>query len=388
MSRYVGLELGGIRIRAVTISRWTAAPQQRFEIDWDPSDPAAAVDLLRNHLGDATAISLAVGLEWLQVKHISLPPVAATSKRHMILIEPDRYFPIDSAALALHASLESDLVFAASASLIEQWVSAFGHWAPVECVEPSPVSFTRAIAGSNASSGRFAMASGEGEQGLVEINRGSLRSARRTVDPVNSSDLRPAPSVRGVPAEFLTAYGAALSAKGSAKEMLSSPALENEIGKRRVREIARWAALALLAFAAALFSVDRSRTRLLERVGQEASLISSRAAPAAEAQSRMAMLSSRSSAIKELNGSQADVLQVLAILSRRLPPDAVVSMLRVSGSEWEIDGTAANAGAVIPALDAERMLSDVKARSATSRFRDAGRTVESFSIAFHANARP
>lgn len=74
MSRRVGLELTGDRIRAVTVSRWRASPFESFEIRWDPRAPDDAVELLRKHLGAVSGIGLSVGVEFLHLKNVRLPP--------------------------------------------------------------------------------------------------------------------------------------------------------------------------------------------------------------------------------------------------------------------------------------------------------------------------
>jgi hypothetical protein len=61
---------------------------------------------------------------------------------------------------------------------------------------------------------------------------------------------------------------------------------------------------------------------------------------------------------------------------------------RADGDKWQIDGTAQDAGALIPALAADRRFDDVRFLSASSRFRENGRAYETFSIGFHARPSP
>ncbi|MBA3646497.1 MAG: hypothetical protein H0W63_09995 [Gemmatimonadaceae bacterium] len=389
MKTYVGLELTRTRIRAVTVNRWTGAPLQCIEIEWDAAFPEAAVRLLEKRLGAAAAVSLSAGLELLQVKHITLPPVSGADKRQMVLLEPDRFFPTGSDALALFTSAATDLIFAAPLATIEKWIAAFEEWGPVDCVEPAPVSLSRAIKRSPTPSGTFAIPAGEGEQGSVEIANGSLVTSRRAIGKLSAAPLQQLPQIDGVAAEFVIAYGAALAAGGAASELMVSPQRAGQIAKRRRRELTRLAGIAALSAGFLLFSLDRSRARVLNRIESETAIVASQAAPALRAQTQLARLSIQESTLKELTRSHADVMKILAILSTRLPQDAVISMLRVDGNDWQVDGTAANAGAIIPALDAEPLLRDARQRAATSRFRDGGRTLESFSIAFRATtAKP
>jgi len=59
-----------------------------------------------------------------------------------------------------------------------------------------------------------------------------------------------------------------------------------------------------------------------------------------------------------------------------------VLSLRASAADWQIDGTALDAAAIVPLLDRDDRFEDVRFLSASSRFRDGDRTYETFSIAF------
>jgi hypothetical protein len=73
---------------------------------------------------------------------------------------------------------------------------------------------------------------------------------------------------------------------------------------------------------------------------------------------------------------------VLAALSERLPEGATVLNLRAQGEEWQIDGTARDAAALLPLLDRDDRFDTVRFLSASARFREGPRTYETFSIAF------
>jgi hypothetical protein len=75
---------------------------------------------------------------------------------------------------------------------------------------------------------------------------------------------------------------------------------------------------------------------------------------------------------------------VIAALGERLPRDVTVLNARAIGDEWRIDGTATNAAAILPALDGDPRFVDARFLAATSRFREGGKTYESFSLAFRA----
>ena len=82
--------------------------------------------------------------------------------------------------------------------------------------------------------------------------------------------------------------------------------------------------------------------------------------------------------------SRIDPLRVLAALGERLPRDVTVLNARAIGDEWRIDGTATNAAAILPALDGDPRFVDARFLAATARYREGGKTYESFSLAFRA----
>lgn len=385
MTQLVGVDISSGGIRAVSVTRWLGRPLQRFEIKWDINDPAAGVALLRKTFGRAAGIGISVGLEFLLIKHIQLPPVGSAERRRMILLEPDRFFPTN-APLAVSVSSENDLVFAAEVNLIEKLVAAFEQWAPVESVEASPIAFARALGKSGHLSGSFALPAAEGERGVAKIERGSVVSARRAFDDRDVDVSRRPPAVSGLPPEYLPAFGAALGADGRATDFLLTETMWSGIIGRSRRRIAALAAAALIAVALAMFSYDRARERYLEKLDTRLAQLAPNADAAQRARASVVGRRSADQLVNQIRSTRADPLRVMSLLGRALPRDAFVTAVRFTGDEWEVDGTAAHASAIIPALDAEKELENVRFRSATSRFRDAGQIRESFAIGFRARA--
>ena len=246
MSARVGLELTGEYIRAVTVAAWRSTPLESFTMRWDPRVPAEAVVVLRKNLGDVSTIAIAVGVEFLQVKHVKLPPVGNDERRNMLLLEPDRFFPIESEEIVVSVSADSDLVFAADASVVESWVAAFERWAPVSSVEPAPRSVVRALAKGGVTDGLFALPAAAGEYGIVEMAGGALRSGRRIAGAIPVSAVPP-PTKLGVTEEYLTAFGAALGLNSDPDAMLVSNAAHARIKRRRVNSLAAWGLNCILA---------------------------------------------------------------------------------------------------------------------------------------------
>ena len=383
MSR-VGLDLTQDRIRAVTVSRWSGKPEQTFEIRWDPRAPRDAVALLRNQLGDASGIGMSIGLAFTHVKHVKLPPVSAEERRGILTLEPDRFFAIDSSRIVVAVAGDSELVFAADSLMIESWIEAFESWAPVSVIEPSSFSLARGLGAGRVRSGVFELPSAGGEKGIVELADGRVMTARRVDDESNDSQPRQIPVIKGVSPEFLPAYGAAIGFDAPLSETLfPADQLKRARSERRMRT-ARAAVNLLLALAFAVAAVDRSRSRVLERENQEITDLTAKAAGPAAIQARLAQLDLQASTAASTGSGHADPVAVLAAISRRLPHDAVVMSVRADGDEWQIDGTAGHAANIVPALDADPSLENVRFLSASSRFNEGNRSYETFSIALHA----
>ncbi len=384
MSRRVGLELTGDRIRAVTVSRWRASPLESFEIKWDPRAPDDAVDVLRKHLGAVSGIGLSVGVEFLHLKNVRLPPVSTTEKRSILMLEPDRFFVIEGGDVVVSVREGSDLVFAADATIVQSWIAAFERWAPVENVEAAPASLARAMSSAGVRDGSFRLGTATEEYGILELKGGTLLSARRVSGEHAGDDPKLPAAVRGVESLFVPAFGAVLGAGESPDEMLISDATHARIRRRRVGSVTRAAINFALALGFAIAAVDRSRSRLLESLEQEIATVAPLAAGGASLQTRLAAMDVEVAASQNVIAARANPVAVLAAISRRLPAGATVMSVRADGANWQMEGTARDAGALIPALSADRNFDDVRFLSASSRYRDGNRTYETFSIALRA----
>ncbi len=383
MSHRVGLDLTADRIRAVTVGGWRSAPLKSFEIRWDPRAPIDAVNLLKRELGQMTDIAISAGLAFTSVKNVKLPPVSADERRSILTLEPDRFFAIEAPEIVVSIG-GSDLVFASAASVIESWIAAFETWAPVSVVEPSARSLARVLSAAGVRSGVFSLPAGPGETGIAEIQDGGVKSARRFDEQSSVGQVHAAPEFRGVAPDFLVAFGAALGFDSSLDGMLLPPADMTRVRKQRRSRLVRAAANCLLALVFASAGLDRSRSNVLEAEQREIATLSSRAEGPAALRARIAQMDLANGAAANAASAHADPVAVLAAISRRLPRDAVAMSVRADGDEWQVDGTAINAASVVPALDADPSLENVRFLSASSRFTEGNRTYETFSVAFHA----
>jgi Tfp pilus assembly protein PilN len=168
--------------------------------------------------------------------------------------------------------------------------------------------------------------------------------------------------------------------------MLLTDPLAARVRGRRLRRVSVAAVLCAAAFGLALWAVDRSRERTLERVRQEITALTPNAREALELRERLSATDRESSAIVALLDQRSDPLPVLAALTAQLPAGATVLNIRSNGGEWQIDGRARDAAAIIPLLDRDNRFEDVRFLSASTRFREGANTYETFSIAFRVRA--
>jgi len=376
----VGVELGRESVRAVVAGGLRPAANRTFEMRWDPERPAELVAALRGRFGMVRGVALSVSLAFLYPKHVRLPPAPAPAKRRILALEPDRFFPVSSGRTAISLVSEADVAFAMPAELVERWVSAFEEWAPVESVEPAPVSLARGLGG--AAGGVFLVEAGAGEQGWVVVEHGRVCAVRRA--PRDSAP----PDSAGAADTYTAARGAARGLASAPESMLLTDPLAARIQGRRVRRLVSVGVMCAAALALAAWSLDRSRERLLGRIRAEVAALTPQAQAGLELQTRLAALDREAAVLRDLGRARPDVLRVLAALSTRLPRDATVLGVKVAGEDWQIDGTAPDAAAIVPLLDRDEQFEAVRILSASSRFREGNRDLETFSIAFRVRPGP
>ncbi len=377
----IGVELGTDVVRVVALGGWGRTPRKTCEAAWDPARPHEVVPFLREQIGPVGRIALSVGLGFLYPKQVKLPPAPASERRRMLMLEPDRFFPVQGQPLVISLASAGSLAFAIEAELLEGWIRAFEDWAPVESAEATPVSIARLL-GNSGRDGLFAVAAGADESGLIEVGSGRLESARRAPAGAAAPDPQELPTLGDTPGPFLAAHGAALGVGEALDSMLLPDPIAGRIRRRRARRLRIVAAACAVSLGVALWGVDRARERALARIEDQITVMAPRAQRAIELRDRLAAMDREARAIAEIGRGRADPLLVLAALSERLPGGAVVLNARGTGNDWQIDGTAADAAAIVPQLDRDQRFQDVRFLSASARFSDAGRTYETFSIAF------
>lgn len=365
MSRIVGIEIGAARANAVLCDGSGNVVAQRT-LSFDLANPAALVTELRAHFGKASRIYVTLGMAYVDVKRVELPMKMAL-RRRIVALEPDRFFAHVAGPLAVGGC--DDFIFATNAEPLENLVGALEQWAPVYGVEPVPVSLARAMADA-----AFVVEAVPGEAAFVEIVDHHLAVVRRT------SAVASLPEGRAV-ADYVCATAAT---RAHVAEMLLSPLLEKKISGRLRGVKLRRAAMMMATAAAMAAAVDVARARTLTRLQEQTERAVQRAQPAAALRARMDAAQRENNVVTQGAAVDLDPLSILATLSERLPADAVVLNMRASGAAWQIEGTARDAAAIVPLLDQIPQFRDVRMLSPSSRFQEAGRTYETFAVAFHA----
>ncbi len=244
MMARLGVELGARTLRGVRVEGWPKARTRAVEIGWDRENPEEAVQALRQHLGAARRVAVAVDLPLLFAKRVKLPAVSAAQRRDILRLEPERFFAVRAVDVVPAVRADDDLVFAAPEASLAGWVAALERIAPVDLVEPAPVALSRALAHAPLADAVALLDARADGIGLVEFRGGRVTRARRLFGDLDGAaaaltadgspatvylspwsedrvralaallpgvTLQPLPAVSDVAGPFLAAYGAALA---------------------------------------------------------------------------------------------------------------------------------------------------------------------------------
>lgn len=403
MRPVLGIELGPDRIRAVRLTGRRGAAARALEVAWDPDAPDPGVAALRAAAGPGVALAIAIGLPLLHVKRLRLPPLPAPERRRMLALEPERFFATRGTEL-LCAVTDNDLAFAAPEARVAAWIAALETIGPVLRLEPSPLAYARALARRGVEAAWVVRNGAGAAVELVEVAGREVRQARLVaggmpdvtalVPPNGATVVRlgahsgdPSP-IAPLAADYLAAYGAALWVDRRSPASLLPPELEDRLAGRRrtARAAATVAAAAALLFS--LYSLDASRARLEGRL--DAALVGyrERAAPALALEARSDALDREAGSLARVEAERVAPLDVLLELARVLPPDAHLRAMHGAGVEWQVDGYARDAAALVPLTEASPHFAGARLLGATSRAAIGTRTYETFSLAFRYVAAP
>jgi len=373
MSGTTAILLDASRIRAVTSSTGANV----VEVAWDPSFPPDGAQRLRDALGasaQTSSVVLVIGLGFLEVAYPELPPLAPQARRSLLLRDADRYFPIEG---SIAVAWQDGFAFAMQARALTPFVQAFSELGKVDAVLTLPQAIAQAV-----NSGAYNADAVLGERGTVTLREGALREVRRFV-------ATPGDDTAAGPTRDLDVSGVLLAALSSRSIPTTSQLLDATTAatfdRRRVARAWRSAALIAASVVAIAWAGNRVRDSELVQAQQQLAQLTADAAPAQRAALRLdrALTEQRLLASADsLNGSGTTPSAILARLGALLPKDAFVQRLEWDGTVWRIDGSATDAPRIVPLLDADAHFADVRIVSASTRFLDAGKQRESFSIAF------
>ncbi len=346
-------------------------------IRWSPDAPGALVETLRAQFGVPTSVVVVVGLGFLESAQPQLPPVANALRMRMLQRDSDRYFALRE---PVAVATDGPVAFALPASTLAAWVDAIGAWSPVRAV----LSIGQVAAAAGVS-GHFTVDAGAGATGWITIADGRVQDARRRrAAATGGADATDASVRRPLPWSAI-ADGAWRAADGPLDGQLLDAGMWARAARQRTQRV--WQAVAVAAAALLLLgaSVDRWRDRQLAALQREVAALTPLAATARDAQQRLQRAAAEErqlAAAAAQRGAPDAPGAVLARLGALLPRDAFVQRLEWNGREWRIDGSAADAAALVPLLDADALFDAVRTAAPSTRFVEAGRPRSSFAILF------
>jgi hypothetical protein len=419
VSGVIGIELDGGSLRAVRLDGRGGRRLRTIEVPWNPDEPAEGVRVLRESLGRADRVAVAVRLPLLLAKRVRMPPMPAAERRRALRLEPQRYFPVRLEELVVSVR-DDDLVFAAREAAVSGWVRALEGLGPVDLVEPGPVALARALGKGGITDAVVAQDDRERGTGVIDLRAGAVSGVRRVYGgPTEATAalaapgerrryltpwaeeraaafggidagaaIGPLPEVGAVTDPFLTAYGAALGHGGARDGTLLPDEQRDKLTARRRRGLAAGMLAAAASAAFLLLSLDARRERAAGELTAAVAALEAKAGPAVELQGQLALLDRRAHGIAEVAAARPDPLQALLAVTRRLPAGAYLKSLRFAGAEWQVEGFAPRAAQVTQALGSAPELAAVRVLAATNRSRSGEGTNESFALAFRLARQP
>jgi Tfp pilus assembly protein PilN len=413
----LGIELDTQALRAVLVER--RGTPRTLEVPWNPDQPADGVRLLRQGLGRASRVAVAVRLPMLLTKRVRMPPMPPAERRKALRLEPQRYFPVRLEDLVV-AVREDDLVFAAREDAVGSWARALEALGPVDLIEPGPVALARALERGGIRDAVVVLDDRSRGTGLLDLRAGSVAGVRRLYGrPADVTGELPEgagrprylspwaedradelsaalpgarfealPGSVAVPEAFLTAYGAALGSRGAMDRMLLPDEQRDRIVTRGRRRLALAALAATVSAAFFLSSLEAWRARTADRLAEEVTTLEASARPARALQEQLGLLDQRARGVLEAAATRPDPLRALLAITERLPAGAYLRSVRYAGGELQVEGFAPRAAAVTQALGSAPGIAGVRVLGATSRARTGAGADESFALAFRLDRRP
>ncbi|WP_291163304.1 hypothetical protein [Gemmatimonas sp. UBA7669] len=327
----------------------------------DAKSPSAARDVVsaalqtaRRTLADrqganAPVAVLLIDEALLEMAEVALPPVSERERRALFRRDADRHVPIEGPVAVTIGSGVRPLVYACAAPWLAEWQQVVASVLPVRAVLAMPVALAQVTA-----------------------------TATATATNPDMSRVQPASALLSSLAAS-TYHWHTVPASLQLADEQSEARLHASARRRRVQELA----VAAAVLAILLWIGNTWRDRTLRSLEQQAETLARAAEPAESARSRLARAEAE---LVWLNADAAQASQsasaVLAHVGERLPRDAFVQRAEWDGVSWRIDGSARDAAALVPRLDADSLLRNVRSLAPSTRFLDGGQPRNSFSIGF------
>jgi hypothetical protein len=259
-------------------------------------------------------------------------------------------------------------------------LAAAATWAPVESVEPAPVAMWRALSRSGTRFGTVEISAGADEAGLLTLADDRITLVRRA--PLTMpSPADPLPAMIGpLPGEAATAWGATLGVRDDLSGALLTPPLEARWRSRARRRLATAVLAATASVVLLAQSIGIARERRLAWLDNEVAATKVQATPALQHVADAARLDHERALIADIVETRAPVMTPLSRLADLLPPGAVAQRVRMTGRDWQVDGSAPAASAVLSALAAESLFTNVRLLGPSARVTSGASPRETFSI--------
>lgn len=330
----------------------------------DTREPLAARELLPSALraalrelpqepeataGNDVAVLL-IDAALLEMAELSLPPVSERERRALFRRDADRHVPIEGPVAVTLGDGERTLVHACAAPWLAEWQQLLSSVLPVQAVLAMPVAMTVA------------------------------RGASASPSPATATTQTRTQAQDALARLAVSAYRwQSVPASAQLTDEQHEAHLYARAQRRRVQQLA----VAVAALAVLFWLGNSWRDRTLRALEQQAAALSRAAEPAESARARLAR------AETELMWLAVDARQtargasaVLTQVGERLPRDAFVQRAEWDGSAWRLDGSARDAAVLVPRLDADPLLRNVRSLAPSTRFLDNGQPRNSFSIGF------
>ena len=345
------------------------------DADTDANSLAALRDAILAN-GATRDLVLVIGGTWLQSARPALPPLPPSDRRRAVHHQSERFFAMRG---AIAATVYDAVAVACEASWLRTLREQCASWATIRAVLALPEAVAASGNGAWHGDATPALRGAQPASIQIDVHAGVVADVRivRGAAPASSRPLDRDTVLRAVQ------RGAA---RGWPRErQLLDVATDDALARATRRAWWRAAALVTASVGLLLWATGQHRERQLAAAELAKRSAETEAAGALAAQARLLRAQRESAELERANErvhSSGGPSQVIATLGRLIPPTAFVQHLEWDGRQWKIEGSAVDAAALVPRLDAVPTFEQVRSLAPSTRFLDGGTTRGSFSIGF------